>query len=65
MMYRFERGGGVYSVDVHVSAGGTITFYNIKCPEDAPKEVIKQLIADAEEAVIKKVEDADAAASTK
>jgi len=50
-MYRFKR-GDVFSVDVIVSNGESITFANIVKPDDTPNQVVEKLLEDAERAVL-------------
>lgn len=54
--FRFERADS-YSVDVHVTSTGIITYYNLKVPEGTPNEVIIQLYNDAEAATLIKLEE--------
>ena len=60
-IYQYKRGLD-YSVKVvynDTSNGPTITYHDIRTPEGTPNEVIEQLLAEAETAVIKKLEEAE------
>lgn len=52
--YKFSR-GDQYSVDVLVAEDDSITYGEIKMPENAPQDCVEQLLDEAEVAVLKQI----------